>query len=33
MFETSFVISGCKTSTINVDKIWFSVIKHYREKI
>ena len=33
MYKTSFVISGCKTSAINVDKIWFSVIEHYREKI
>ena len=33
MYKTSFVISGCKTSAINVDKIWFSVIEHSREKI
>ena len=32
MFKPSFVISGCKASTINVDKIWFSVIKHYCKK-
>ena len=32
-FKTTFVISRCKTLTINVDKRWFNVIKHYYEKI
>ena len=33
MFKTTFVISRCETLTINVDKRWFNVIKHYYEKI
>ena len=29
----TFVICRCKTLTINVDKRWCNVIKHYYEKI
>ena len=32
MFKTIVVISKCKT-TINVDKQWFNIMKHYNEKI
>ena len=29
----TFIICRCKTLTINVDKRWCNVIKHYYEKI
>ena len=32
MLKTTFVIRKCKTLTINVDKKYNNVIKHYYEK-
>ena len=32
-FKTSYVVSRCKTFTINVDKRWLNVIRSYYEKI